>query len=414
MFQTYVKSQSYRCAASRLPQSELAKFIGYFQEHGYAHKTIHRYLCAVIHFTHWLVKRGISCSDATVQDKREFIRERMSDPSSDRLYMHNKNTYAAALSHWLRYLAIDVEISSSNDVLVEEFDNYLHEVAGLASSTRVYRCRNAREFLNWLASSRSTQINDIQLTHLSAFVQLRATQVSLATVAATACSLNSFIRFLSARGYCEFAVDIRVPRPKLLHRTPSNKSLTTKELSSLLDCIDCTNPTGKRDYAITRCLIDLGVRTCEVASIHLADIDWRVSQLTLHVGKTRRQLVFPMCAPLLDAFMDYVLHARPVTTSKTLFVHHRAPLGRGIKATTVRAVVRRVFVKAGFTPEQSQVHRLRHAMATRLLTNKVPLKTIADVLGHQSINTTLRYTYVDKTLLATIAMPWPKASRGNV
>jgi site-specific recombinase XerD len=112
--------------------------------------------------------------------------------------------------------------------------------------------------------------------------------------------------------------------------------------------------------------------------------------------------------------MDYVLHARPETISKHLFVHHRAPLGRGIKVTTVRAVVRRIFFKAGFTPEQSQVHRLRHAMATRLLTNKVPLKTIADVLGHQSINTTLRYTYVDKTSLAIIAMPWPNMSGGNV
>jgi integrase/recombinase XerD len=245
-------------------------------------------------------------------------------------------------------------------------------------------------------------------------VQLRATQVSLVTTAGIACSLNSFIRFLSARGYCEFAAGTRVPRPKLLHRTPSNKSLTTAELSSLLDCIDRAKPSGKRDYAITRCLIDLGLRTSEVANIYLSDIDWRASQLTLNIGKTRRQLVFPMCEPLLGAFMDYVLYARPVTAAKHFFVHHRAPLGRSIKATTVRQVVRRVFLKAGFTPEQSQIHRLRHAMATRLLTNQVPLKTIADVLGHQSINTTLRYTYVDKTSLATIAMPWPNVSGDKV
>lgn len=410
MFQTYVKSKSFRCAAARLPQSELAEFIQYFQDLGYAHKTIHRYLCAVIHFADWMTKRGMSCSDATARDKREFVRHRMSDLSSSGLFMHNKNTYAAALSHWIRHLANDVEILSTNNKLVEEFDCYLREVAGLAKSTRIYRCRNVREFLNWHASPGSTQINDIQLTHLSSFAQLRATQVSLVTTAGIACSLNSFIRFLLARGYCKFAEGTRVPRPKLLHRTPSNKSLTATELSSLLDCIDRVDPSGKRDYAITRCLIDLGLRTSEVANIYLADIDWRASQLTLHVGKTKRQLVFPMREPLLDAFMDYVLHARPETASKHLFVYHRAPLGRSIKPTTVRAVVRRVFVKAGFTPEQSQVHRLRHAMATRLLTNKVPLKTIANVLGHQSINTTLRYTYVDKTSLGTIAMPWPNVS----
>jgi integrase/recombinase XerD len=242
---------------------------------------------------------------------------------------------------------------------------------------------------------------------------LRIKQVSLVTAAGIACSLNSFIRFLSARGYCKFATGTRVPRPKLVHRTPSNKSLTTAELSSLLNCIDRTQSSGKRDYAITRCLIDLGLRTSEVANIHLADIDWRASQLTLYTGKTRRQLVYLMCKPLLDALMDYALHARPKTEAKHLFVYHRAPLGRSIKATTVRCVVRRVFDRAGFTPQQSQVHRLRHAMATRLMANKVPLKTIADVLGHQSINTTLRYTYVDKISLATIAMPWPKMNGGK-
>jgi integrase/recombinase XerD len=414
MFKIYVKSHSFRCAAARLPQSELTAYIQYFQDNGYAHKTIHRYLCAVIHFNDWLITRGISYNAVTVRDKREFICERMRRPCSERLFMHNKSTYAAAISHWIKYLANDVEILSTNNILIKEFDRYLDKVAGLASSTRLYRCRNVREFLNWFTLSDLTQINAIELKHLSAFVQLRTTQVSLATVAATACSLNSFIRFLVARGYCELAADTRVPRPKLLHRTPGNKSLTTPELSLLLDSIDLTIPIGKRDYAITRCLIDLGVRTSEVASIYLADIDWRASQLTIRVGKTRRQLVFPMREALLEAFMDYVLHARPETTSKHLFVHHRAPLGRGIKVTTVRAVVRRVFFKAGFTPEQSQVHRLRHAMATRLLTSKVPLKTIADVLGHQSINTTLRYSYVDKTSLSTIAMPWPNMSGENV
>ena len=210
-----------------------------------------------------MTKRGISCNDATARDKREFVRHRMSDPRSSGLFMHNKNMYAAALSHWLRHLANDVKILSTSNSLVEEFDCYLRDAAGLARSTRIYRCRNAREFLNWLPSSGSTPINAIQLTHLSAFVQLRATQVSLVTTAGIACSLNSFIRFLSVRGYCEFAVGNRVPHPKLLHRTPSNKSLRTAELRSLLDCIDRAKHSGKRDYAITRCLIDLGLRTSE-------------------------------------------------------------------------------------------------------------------------------------------------------
>jgi len=402
MFQQYIKSKSYRGAVASLPQSELAQFIEYFEVRRYSDKTIRRYLCALIHFNEWMLKRDSNVRYATTLDKNAFMQHRLEQSEADGVSLPNKKSYSAALMHWVRLLKNDAEILSATNVLVAEFDMYLHNVAGLAKTTRIYRCRNAREFLNWLALSKVTPISAIVLPHLSTFLHLRIKQVSLVTVAGIATSLNSFIRFLSARGYCEFAIGTRVPRPKLLHRTPSNKSLSTAELSSLLNCIDRAQSSGKRDYAITRCLIDLGLRTSEVANIHLADIDWRASQLTLYIGKT-----------LLDALMDYALHARPKTEAKHLFVYHRAPLGRSIKATTVRSVVRRIFDKAGFTPQQSQVHRLRHAMATRLMTNKVPLKTIADVLGHQSINTTLRYTYVDKSSLATIAMPWPNKKEGE-
>lgn len=414
MFQTYIKSKSFRYAAAKLPQAELAQFIQHFKVRGYSHKTICCYLFAIIHFAEWMTRREKSCSNATLQDKHEFIQYRTIKLEASGYDVHNKNTYSAALSHWIRIIGNTVEAVSTSNKLVKEFDCYLNEVAGLAESTRIYRCRNVREFLNWFDPLDSMKINAMQLSHLSAFVKLRTKQVSLVTTAGITCSLNSFIRFLSARKYCEFPLDTRVPRPKLLYRTPSNKPLTLAELSSLLDCIDRTKPSGKRDYAITRCLIDLGLRTSEVANINLKDIGWRTKQLTLYVGKTKRQLVFPMDEALLDAIIDYVLHARPETPSKYLFVYHRAPLGRGIKATTVRGVVRRIFEKAGFTAQQSQVHRLRHSMATRLLTNKVPLKIIADVLGHQSIDTTLRYTYVDKTSLETVAMPWPKVCRGNI
>ena len=105
----------------------------------------------MIHFNDWLISKGISYNTVTVRDKREFICNRTRDPNSDRLFRHNKSTYAAAISHWIKLLASDVEILSTNNILVEEFDRYLGEVVGLASSTRLYRCRNVREFLNWFA-----------------------------------------------------------------------------------------------------------------------------------------------------------------------------------------------------------------------------------------------------------------------
>jgi hypothetical protein len=83
----------------------------------------------------------------------------------------------------LRLLKNNDEVLSTTSLLISEFDRYLNNVAGLAKTTRVTRCRNAREFLNWLVSSGSTALSAINLTHLSSFVQLRVTQVSLETTA---------------------------------------------------------------------------------------------------------------------------------------------------------------------------------------------------------------------------------------
>jgi integrase/recombinase XerD len=196
-----------------------------------------------------------------------------------------------------------------------------------------------------------------------------------------------------------------------MHCLPDKKSMSKDELHLLLNSIDRGYSVGKRDYAITRCLSDLGIRTSEVANLTLDDIDWRNKVITVNSGKSRRQHKLPIPDTLMEAFIDYLTNGRPITNTRQLFVYHRAPLGKPVKATTVRAVVRRAFSSAGFNSSQSQVHRLRHTMATRLLKNNVPLKTIADVLGHQSIDTTIRYTYVDQDALRTIALPWPGGSK---
>lgn len=169
MFQQYIKSKSYRCAAAHLPQSELAQCIQYFEGNGYSNKIIHSYLCVIIHFTRWMRKRGLNSKEATAVDKTEFIKQRIEEANIDGASINNK-TYAAALSHWLRHLANDVEVLSTNSILVAEFDLYLNNVAGLAKTTRIYRCRNAQEFLNWLTLSKAIPINAIELPHLSSFI----------------------------------------------------------------------------------------------------------------------------------------------------------------------------------------------------------------------------------------------------
>lgn len=414
MLQSYIHSPQLLVAAERIPNASVQIFIKYLEDNGYSTKTIHDYLGAVIHFAYWMHEKPIACTNVTIDDKTDFIDVHLPNCQCINHFVSNKKVCAAALSHWLREVVQPNSIMpllSDQDKLVMEFDTYLKEIAGLSSATRLYRRRYVYEFLAWLHTEQSTPLDKVNIEHLSAFICLRATQVSLATTAAIACSINSFLRFLSAQGHCQFKDGLCVPRPKLLHCLPDKKPMSEDELHLLLNSIDRGYSVGKRDYAIARCLSDLGLRTSEVANLTLDDIDWRNKVITVNSGKSRRQHKLPIPDTLMEAFIDYLTNGRPTTHTRQLFVYHRAPLGKPVKATTVRAVVRRAFSSAGFHSSQSQVHRLRHTMATRLLMNNVPLKTIADVLGHQSIDTTIRYTYVDQEALRTIALPWPGGSK---
>lgn len=410
MFNSYLHSPELLKEAGLIPNRLLQVFLQFLESNGYSPNTIHQYLGAVLHFSLWQRQRGKSSVNPTKNDKADFINLHLLSCQCPKTFPRGKNAIAAALSHWFRQVTQNSDVMAKvnqHDSLVMSYDRYLREVAGLSPATRLYRCRYATEFLNWYATKPLLAFKSLTFEDLSSYISQRATDVSLPTTASIAYSLNSFIRFLTARGLCSINPTLCVPHPKLLYRIPSKKSLSSEEINQLYHTIDQSYPVGKRDYAIMRCLIDLGLRTSEVAGLRVNDIDWRNKVLTLHCAKLRRQRKLPVPQVLMQALIDYIMNARPKTQTSSIFVYHRAPVGHSVVASTIRGVARRAFAKAGFPLSQSQVHRLRYTIATRLLTYEVPVKTIADVLGHQCINTTTRYTYIHPKGLLTIALPWP-------
>jgi len=415
MINSYIHSQVLLSEAQHIPITSLNNYICYLNHHGYSQSTIPMYLKAIIHCSSYLKQQECSIIDITVHDKATFLGSHLPICQCPKVFSRCKNSIAAALSIWLKLLdkerATDRKLSTDEN-LVQEYDNYLKNVAGLSPATRVYRRRYAIEFITWFSSNKyQQQLGSLTSDDLFEYICHRATQISLASTSVVASSLRSFIRFLSTGGICQFIGQIYIPHPKLQFTLPPKKSLSSDELRRLFQAVDRETTSGKRDYAIIRCLADLGMRTNDVAKICLNDIDWRNKTIILNPGKSRRQHKLPLPKSLLWALVDYISSARPVTQSRHVFVYHRAPLGHSVKSSTIRGAVRRIFEKAGFKSAQSQVHRLRHTMATRLLMNNTPLKTISDVLGHQSINTTIRYTYINDNELKMIALPWPKESK---
>lgn len=220
--------------------------------------------------------------------------------------------------------------------------------------------------------------------------------------------LRAFLRFVHLRGQCPItlanAVSFRVSHG-FEERSP--KVLTEEQRRQFLDSFDRTRTEGARDYPMALCMVDLGLRVGEVVLLKLGDINWEQGSLTVPGIKGHIERSLPLVPRLREALRDYIDHFRPAADSDRLFVRHPrfrgAPLDVGAASHAIRCAYRR----CGFPASWSGAHRLRHTFATRLYSSGAPVKEIADMLGHLSLNSTKRYTQVDLAGLRQVAQPWP-------
>jgi integrase len=154
-----------------------------------------------------------------------------------------------------------------------------------------------------------------------------------------------------------------------------------------------------------RCLVDLGLRSSEVVGLRLDDIDWRAGTVRLAKPKSRRVDALPLPRETGRAISDYLVSERPQTASRAVFVRHVAPYDQPIGTGVVQRAVRAAYRRCGLP--HTRVHILRHSVASRLLSAGTPLKEIADVLRHRSLDTSAIYTKIDTARLTAVALPWP-------
>jgi integrase len=163
--------------------------------------------------------------------------------------------------------------------------------------------------------------------------------------------------------------------------------------------------TPKRGYAIVRLALDLGLRGAEINRMRLDDIDWRRGTITLRRTKSKREDVLPLPEVTGKALEDYICHERPATDERAVFVRRQAPRDQPLGIHAIRMVVRRAFRRAGIPHERT--HALRHTLACRLVRAGSPIKEVADVLRHRSLNTSQIYAKLNVGALVEVALPWP-------
>src|SRR5262249_22017940 len=139
------------------------------------------------------------------------------------------------------------------------------------------------------------------------------------------------------------------------------------------------------------------------------DLDWRSAVLRVPAGKVSRERELPLTARAGRAMAEYLRHGRPTTQGRHVFVRHRPLCGTPVNTAVIQGAMQRAYARVPGCEHWAGTHALRHRAATRLPRRGARLKEIADLLGHQSLDTTVVSTKVDLPRLAAVALPWPEA-----
>jgi len=402
-----------RPAGASLAGSVLQPFISdycaYLRAGRYATSTARVYVRCVAHFAYWLTAENIALSAVNEAIGRRFIGDHLGCcdcPSPVRRLAHE---HRAALVHLFRILkSAGATAPAPGDHIGHEiarFAGYMDRACGLAASTRRQRGQIVARFLTARFGTGPVTPTAITAADLRQFALGTDHVHSPGTVRVMAGALRCYLRFREIEG--DPVSDLRASIPGAAHWRLATLPavLSPAQVNELLLAFTQPIPSGRRAYAMVRCLADLGLRACEVAYLRLDDIDWRAGTLRLARGKARRDDLLPLPAQTGRAIVDYLTLERPATANRAVFVRHVAPYDAPIGVGVVRRAVMAAYRRCGWTGVR--VHALRHSMASRLLLEGTPLKEIADILRHRSLDTSMVYLKVDTNRLAAVALPWP-------
>ncbi len=295
--------------------------------------------------------------------------------------------------------------------LVEDFLQHLRHERGRAEHTqRTYQALLHR-FVAWAAKQGLKEWRQVELAHLTAFLQHEAARPSARRGAAPSRRLSAeslYLKIAALRAFFRFAErEHQVPTnpaehlslPRRWRRVP--KALSDEEIRHLLRPPPEMTPADLCDQAVLELAYASGLRLAELRHLRLEQLHLEAGFVTV-IGKGRKERVVPVGEPACQALRRYLEAGRPhlvrPRSPGAVFLTRR---GTPFAHVTLWGRIKRRARRAGITRNVTP-HMLRHSFATHLLEHGADLRVIQELLGHAHLGTTEVYTHVAGTHLREV------------
>jgi len=286
---------------------------------------------------------------------------------------------------------------------IRRFGIYVEVERNLSYHTRRSYLSDLEQFRVFLLENGVSRPCDIDQVVVRTFLaSLYRGKRKRTTVSRKVASLRAFFAFLLREGVVRYNPAQMIQAPKTDKYLPS--FLSIDEVFSLLKVKFEPGVSGLRDRAIIEFLYSVGVRVGELTGLNVADVDFSHGVVKVR-GKGRKERIVPIGGPALSILREY-LDNRADTGRGAPKVGNDTPLflNRAGSRLTPRSVGRIIdkYMTLGGIGKKISPHALRHTFATHLMDAGADLRVIQELLGHESLSTTQKYTSVSVARLMEV------------
>lgn len=280
---------------------------------------------------------------------------------------------------------------------VEEFLAALRNERGASAHTLRAYARELRNFAAYVVAKEGAGFAVAKIEHprIRAYLsELYGRGLSKASAARALAAIRSWFKWLARQGYVEQNPARLVATPKLPKHLP--RVPTIEQMNRVVDAASDKSATWPaRDRVIFELLYGCGIRNSELVGINLGDLRW-ANEAILVRGKGRKERQVPLGDAAAIALQAYLPERAAKLTSagrstEALLLNARLRGSARLTTRSVGRIVKRIAVAHGLTAEVHP-HTLRHAFGTHMLEEGADLRAIQELLGHERLSTTQRYT----------------------
>ncbi|MDH3347827.1 MAG: tyrosine-type recombinase/integrase [Desulfobulbaceae bacterium] len=380
--------------SSDLLEGAINDYLMWMIENEYTTETSNYYGRILGHFKEFVVREKIAWEHVFTPDTLEaFLKVSKSS---------YKKTPIKGIGHYLfKHGRITQPLWKKQRVLPEIYEEYLvyFDKVRQVNPSRIQKTKRLLTALHDYLEKNKWELTGLRIKQIDSFLAQFNHGHATSTQAFNRSLLRGFLSYLYIeRRMLQRDLALLIVGATQFAQAKPPRFLRPHEVQQLFTTIEPVTSFELRTYAMLHLAYALGLRPCEISRITLDDLSFRQGEISLPQRKACNPIKLPLPENTIKSIAAYLVGGRPKSSSRTLFLRHKAPI-RPVTAAGVSRYLQVWFKRTGIN---ASAYWLRHTYAQNLLEAGVSVFEIKEMLGHDRIQTSKRYIHIHTKLMRKV------------